>query len=122
MTVDNLINDPVADFAVRLEAMTDDEVFAFMRALEMASEGTERADREENSLANSVDRSRDRTPVSRSATPPLSRMGEKPASLVMDCFADEQSTTKMHDANDVYGATDEQFRNDNRSQDHPKLG
>jgi hypothetical protein len=47
MTADNLINDPIADFASRLEAMTDDEVFAAMSTLEAASEDAERGNREE---------------------------------------------------------------------------
>jgi hypothetical protein len=47
MTANNLINDPVADLASRLEAMTDDEVFAAMSTLEAAGEGSERGNREE---------------------------------------------------------------------------
>jgi hypothetical protein len=47
MAADNLLNDPVADLASRLEAMTDDEVFTAMSTLEAVSEGTEGADRDE---------------------------------------------------------------------------
>lgn len=47
MAADNLLNDPVADLASRLEAMTDDEVFTAMSTLEVASEGAESADRDE---------------------------------------------------------------------------
>jgi hypothetical protein len=47
MTASNLLNDPVADLASRLEAMTDDEVFTTMRTLEAVSEGAEGAVRDE---------------------------------------------------------------------------
>jgi hypothetical protein len=47
MTASNLLNDPVADIASRLEAMTDDEVFTAMRTLEAVSEGAESAGRDE---------------------------------------------------------------------------
>lgn len=47
MAADNLLNDPVADLASRLEAMTDDEVFTAMGTLEAASEVAGGADRDE---------------------------------------------------------------------------
>jgi hypothetical protein len=47
MAADNLLNDPVADLASRLEAMTDDEVFTAMSTLEAVSEATEGAVRDE---------------------------------------------------------------------------
>lgn len=47
MAADNPLNDPVADFASRLEAMTDDEVFTAMNTLEAVSERAGNADRDE---------------------------------------------------------------------------
>ncbi|MFK0278422.1 hypothetical protein ACIQUG_32460 [Ensifer sp. NPDC090286] len=38
---------PIADFAGRLEAMTQDEVFSVMSDLEAASEGADGSEREE---------------------------------------------------------------------------
>lgn len=38
MSTNPIINEPVEDLASRLEAMTDDEVFATMRELERASD------------------------------------------------------------------------------------
>jgi len=38
MTTGNLLTEDVADLALRLEAMTDDEVFETMRSLEVLSE------------------------------------------------------------------------------------
>ncbi|MCJ8238662.1 hypothetical protein [Peteryoungia algae] len=38
MTASDILTEDVADFASRLEAMTEDEVFAAMRSLELRSE------------------------------------------------------------------------------------
>lgn len=46
MTANDILNEGVSDFATRLEAMTSDEVFAAMSALEKHSED-DASDREE---------------------------------------------------------------------------
>lgn len=46
MTVNDILNESVSDFATRLEAMTSDEIFATMGALEKHSED-DASDREE---------------------------------------------------------------------------
>lgn len=46
MTATDILNESVSDFATRLEAMTSDEVFAAMSALENRSED-DAGDREE---------------------------------------------------------------------------
>jgi len=46
MTANDILNEGVSDFATRLEAMTSDEVFATMSALERHSED-DASDREE---------------------------------------------------------------------------
>ncbi|MDR6821042.1 hypothetical protein J2X76_006242 [Neorhizobium sp. 2083] len=47
MNIVELTREPVADMAPRLEAMTVDEVFAMMDALEKESEHTDRAAQDE---------------------------------------------------------------------------
>ncbi|KPH05863.1 MULTISPECIES: hypothetical protein [Rhizobium] len=44
MSVNPLLSEPVEDFAVRLEAMTDEELFTTMNSLEEASEAAEDAE------------------------------------------------------------------------------
>ncbi|RFB85452.1 hypothetical protein B5K08_25865 [Rhizobium leguminosarum bv. trifolii] len=44
MSLNPLISEPVGDFVSRLEAMTDDELFATMSSLEKASEAAEDAE------------------------------------------------------------------------------
>ena len=47
MTANDILNEGVSDFATRLEAMTSDEVFGAMSALDARSED-DASDREEN--------------------------------------------------------------------------
>lgn len=47
MNASDIIKEPVAAFASRLEAMTDDEMFSAMHALERQSEAAAAVDRDE---------------------------------------------------------------------------